>query len=334
MTNEPKAGWVKTMWSVLWRPQQPKASFARVLTFLLGLTGIVTAIIGAVGDFPLYGTLSLAGISIIVTELAWENGRRDQLHADTRSLHTDVAGVLTIIQRDVDQVPAAAIHGQLVAMLGEATEWLFRGGSASWIRAEVLPALGQRTERELKFSTVLLDPRDLEVCLKYARYRRQSMDRASSPISNADLSQEIRNSILGLVFALGWYQTHGRIRADVTFTRHFSPVRLDGSQARVMLTVADLRLPALRADAGSWLYSALLDEFRAYFNVGGALTLPESDESIFLHDRDGLGETNVRDALAQTRLEGESALLDQLGALESKDFDAILKSAFPLLGSA
>ena len=284
--------------------------------------------VGYVHDVPLYASLTLAALSIVVVELVWESGRRAQVLADLRTLdggfsqlNAHVHRYISLAEGEVSQVPSGAIHQSLQAMLADASEWFFRGGSASWIRKEALPILAERRDRDLPFSTVLLDPRQFDLCEKYARYRRQS---SAQPIAESN-SKEIQRAILGLIFALGWYQTHRRVRASIALTGHFSPIRLDASQARVMLTVADLDLPALRAEATSWLYRSLLDDFRADFSVGGRLSLPEPNEALFPESPTG---SDVQNALIQTHLVTGESLLDGFEGFDEQEFSEILRRSF------
>lgn len=69
------------------------------------------------------------------------------------------------------EIPARQIGTALDELLDASQSWRFRGGSARFQRGAALPRLAKITTLDVPVTIQLLDPRDNELCLAYARYR-------------------------------------------------------------------------------------------------------------------------------------------------------------------
>lgn len=169
------------------------------------------------------------------------------------------------------QIPGSEIRKQLTELLDATTSWHFRGGTARYQRAAVLPRLAAVTHTDVNVYMQLLDPRDETLCRVYAEYRRKSGDLNSDPKRAPDL---IRCEILATIYAAAWYRRVNRVEPHVVLTQTFSPLRLDMGDGGMCITIAEASEPALFARSESWLYKSLRDEMRQ-----AETTLPKLDFS-------------------------------------------------------
>lgn len=303
------------------------------LPLAVGILGLLVLIIDLFGPFNLPSgsgdEVLLAAASVVL--LAYFAQHQSQINYDVR--HQELLGnVESVLQRVEDrldavrQVPAGDIRGLLKAHVVGAKDYQFRGGSGRWLRSFTLPELSKATDRDIRLTIELLDPRDAKLCGAYANYRTKALP-GDHLRSNED-ARLIQRDILGSIYAGAWYSARRRMKAEVILLRSFSPLRYDVSSEGLMITVAELTEPGLFAAPGTWLHSSIVDELHQASHGHVSVTLPGSTENDFPLDIQSVTPEDVRAVLAAARIkgtEGEEPLLDQFAAEDMIDWEEVAK---------
>jgi hypothetical protein len=198
--------------------------------------------------------------------------------------------------------------------------WKFRGGSGRWQRTSVLPTLAKQRNFDVKYSMLILDPRDEQLCRDYAAYRNgHRRDEVQ------ETSASIRMDLLACIIAVAWYRAKSRIRPEIHLNTVYSPLRLDLSPFGAVLTVSDPHSPALSCGPDSWLYTSLQDEFDRTLEQTPSLTLPV--ELIHrLQLSQNLDSNLTRAILLETTMSDGTPFLKELD-LDTVDLNALAELA-------
>ena len=304
--TESEGRW-KTLAAVINVPGSLTASVANWTTTLVASAGIVFFVLSAIGITAVPEGLLLVVVSTIALDITVQTARRERLLEVSENLAEKTKQLLGN-SGTLRQLPAATVGAELAKQLDSADQWFFRGGSASWIRGEALPTLARNVDKQVSFHAILLDPREVAACSAYANYRYQSRQDVPVQTPGRRDPTEIQAAVLATLYDLAWHQHHSRIRPSVALTSHYSPIRIDGSNHAFVLTVADLRDPALLAESGTWLHSAIKDELLAPFEGGHPLVHLDGNSSAFPESRDEVTAEMIRNAVVEFNLETPDGL--------------------------
>src|SRR5579885_95272 len=174
---------------------------------------------------------------------------------------------------EAQEVMPSEIAGYLSHFLATAEHWRFRGGSGRWQRQAVLPHLAKVTRFDVHYKMQILDPRDSELCARYAAYRARQLP---AEVRRADEGEArtLLTDILACIYAAGWYRQHSRIRPSIFLLKLYSPLRYDIGGAGLMATVADPTARGLYARRDTWYYTSFVDEFDQACSELPRLVLP------------------------------------------------------------
>jgi hypothetical protein len=153
------------------------------------------------------------------------------------------------------------IGGALQAIARTASEYKIFVRTGRHFRAEILPTLvkqAQAGRRPLRVEVVLLDFRDVEVCARYANYRKlSSFDRQLWDTSY--VKKEILATILAVVRASR--DNRGLVDVDLFLSRRLSIFRIEGSSEEILVTREDPKDTASRYARIHRDFSAFASEF-------------------------------------------------------------------------
>lgn len=303
------------------------------LPLLIGCLGIAALVIDVFGIVTLAdgyeSEILLAAASVVLlgyfahSQLLAEHGNKQE------SLLLDVRTVLDRVDARLDvvrQVPAAEIRPLLEQHVSGANEYLFRGGSGRWLRRFTLPELAKTTEREVRITIELMDPRDGALCEAYAAYRRQALPEGNR--REAETARLIQRDILGSVYAAAWYTANKRTKATVILLRSFSPLRYDVSSEGMLITVAQLSQPGLFAAPGTWLHSSIVDELHQARHGHATLRLPPASECPYPQWIESTTPDDVQRVLSATLIAGPDGgpLLERFAACGDIEWEEVAKS--------
>lgn len=296
-----------------------------LLVGVLGLGALVFDLFGPVNLPSGYeNEVLLAAASVVLLAYFAQNQRQ----ANHDATHTRLLGeVETVLERvedrldSVRQVPAGDIRGLLQANVEGASEYLFRGGSGRWLRKFTMPALSTATDRDIRITIELLDPRDEDLCVEYARYRTKALPKGH--LRDTEDPRLIQRDILGSIYAAAWYSAQRRVQAKVILLRSFSPLRYDVSSEGLMVTVAELTEPGLFAARGTWLHSSIVDELHQASHGHVNVVLPSATQHRYPEPLAATTPDDVLEVLSAATVTGrggDSPLLDGFASAANIDW--------------
>lgn len=239
--------------------------------------------------------------SALAINLTLRHARGKDEAGATRDLRQEVHGLKDRIGAyfgdEVSQVAAIDIASRLDEQLSHATAWSFRGGSGRWQRREALPRLGHEGRGvNTRYVMQILDPRDEDLCQRYATYRfaqRRKADRRAEE----GRAVTVRDDLLACIFAVGWYDARARIDGSVFLMPLYSPLRIDAGSSGLVLSVANPDAPAMYAPAHSWYYQSVVDEMNQAQTEVAEIVLPAKSASFYPEEWRDVKSRHVRNML-------------------------------------
>lgn len=171
----------------------------------------------------------------------------DQVKSIASALITALFGLLIIIpfipskeKGEIIEIPAQEITAEFEKLLDSATRWRYQGNFGRYLRGKVLPALASKTN--VQVLVCLIDPASQDLCARHAEYRGNinAIDKGKK-YDSAAVSLEVMVTIV----IAAWYARNKGMDISIFLSGKFDPIRIDGSDEAMILTVEDRRSPAL-----------------------------------------------------------------------------------------
>ena len=171
----------------------------------------------------------------------------DQTKSISSALITTLLGLLialTFIPKKEDgqiiEIQPHDITNEFEKLLASATRWRYQGNFGRYLRGKVLPALASRPN--VHVTACLIDPADVTLCEKHAEYRCSinAIDKGKFYDANA-VSLEVMVTIV----IASWYLRNRGMDINIYLSSKFDPIRIDGNDEAMILTIEDRRSPAL-----------------------------------------------------------------------------------------
>lgn len=171
----------------------------------------------------------------------------DQAKSIASALITVLFGLLIVVpliptkeKGEIIEIPAQEITKEFEALLASATRWRYQGNFGRYLRGKVLPTLATKTN--VHVSACLIDPSNHKLCEKHAEYRGSinAIDKGKKYDEMA-VSLEV---MITIVIA-SWYVRNRGMDIHIYLSANFDPIRIDGNDEAMILTVEDRRSPAL-----------------------------------------------------------------------------------------
>jgi hypothetical protein len=171
----------------------------------------------------------------------------DQVKSIASAIITALFGLLVIIsfipskkKGEIIEIPAQEITAEFEKLLASAARWQYQGNFGRYLRGKVLPTLSSKTNVQVK--ACLIDPANQELCAMHAEYRGNinAIDKGKKYDSTA-VSLEVMVTIV----IAAWYARNKGMDISIFLSRKFDPIRIDGNDEAMILTVEDRRSPAL-----------------------------------------------------------------------------------------
>jgi hypothetical protein len=196
-------------------------------------------------------------------------------------------------EAEAREVPGSELGQGLTDLLSTSRSWKYRGASGGWLRHRTLPHLANIQFAEVPIQVQILDPRDRDLCTRYASYRRKLRPKTlTRPIDTYD---SVLVELLACIYA-AWYFGHTtRIQPSISLLPTYSPLRYDVGDSGLYVTIADLNAPGLYARVNGWMYTATVDEFRQVEAELPNVTIPSG--SWFPSEREEISAAGVEQAL-------------------------------------
>ena len=171
----------------------------------------------------------------------------DQVKSIASALITALFGLMMIIpfiprkgKGEIIEIPAQEITAEFDKLLASATRWQYQGNFGRYLRGKVLPTLASKNNIQVK--ACLIDPANEHLCATHAEYRGDinAIDKGRK-YDSATVSLEIMVTIV----IAAWYARNRGVDISIYLSGKFDPIRIDGNDEAMILTVEDRRSPAL-----------------------------------------------------------------------------------------
>lgn len=186
-------------------------------------------------------------------------------------------------------------------LLDVATRWRYKGNFGRYLRGRVLPALAGR--QNVHVSACIIDPANLNLCEKHAKYRSQinAIDKGRRYDSD-----QVAVEILATIVISAWYVKNRRVSVDIYLSPAFDPVRIDSNDQAMILTVEDRRSPALKVTKKHFTYETFELQMEYARNQARKISLDGVREAV------QLAEINEADVAAVLYAAGLQPLCQRL----------------------
>jgi hypothetical protein len=322
------------------------AKVAAVAQLVVAMLAVAAAVLGVTGVAFLSSELFravalLVAAVVLLTQLLMIEERERQVEV-LNDLKADVENHLphhidTIVTKQVAaisdagvrEIAPAAIEPQLLEILGASTGWTFQGGSGHWLRSATLPQLAKTRNEDVEVVTLLLDPRNTEICRQWvqSRFSRRYQERSTSRIE----PRMIQTNILATIYSLAWYSAYSRIRPTIVLLNSFSSQRYDVGSTGLVITVATRTEPAIYASRGSWFYETVCSDLEKARRMNPVVILPAEDSGrpLLYPQLDDVRAENVLAVLRQMSVVdvdgGSLSLLDDYASPDQIDAAAVAR---------
>jgi hypothetical protein len=302
-----------------------------VAPLVTGLAGLVLTVIDALGfivlpaDTPKNTIIIAASVILIASYTnSWRRAEQDQRHNTLLSQMDSF-----VHNADIRQVGSQEISVLLQSELAHSHSWWFRGGSGRWLRKDTLPTLALKNGDDINVAIQILDPRDEELCRRYANYRYKQRDLSDRRPNEFD-PRTIQADLLASILAAAVHSAHSRINPEVVLLRTYSPLRIDMGENALLATVASKTAPALFARRGTFLYQSIKDEIQNARHGNHLLVLPENLSRIPVKELVTAADAKrlLSECSVTMSLSPSEPLLKDYAKPELLDFEEIRKRAF------
>lgn len=154
------------------------------------------------------------------------------------------------------EVPPTSISNTLETAAAVTNEWEYVGHTGRYVRSRIFPLLkkhSQQNNRPVRVRMTILDPRDMELCQRYADYRKRS--RSSEVFKDDWTAEKVRDELVATVAAtIELNSGVNHIQCEIRFRSTLSHFRFDVSDDQVMVTQEDPQEPAFSYPRGSRFY--------------------------------------------------------------------------------
>ncbi|WP_433760824.1 hypothetical protein [Nocardia sp. CA-135398] len=253
-----------------------------------GLVALVLAVIfGVISliDIGLFDSDLINAVILLVLALLATTLLRDR-HLSAKAIR-DTTSVQLLYGPEIG-------HAHTLARRGT-EQWLFKGGTGTYLRAVTLRECvenARREQRPLRIQVEVLDPTNEQLCKTYAQFR-------SSLVPEADRTGELwttertRKESFATVLAACWYrQRFTFLTIDVGLSTVMTTFRWDLSSSCVIVTQDNPNTPALMFERDKPYYRDFNRELVASFKQARQVPLSRSEE-LALADEPSVDQTRA-----------------------------------------
>ena len=159
------------------------------------------------------------------------------------------------------------IGNTIVNARTDTEKWFFNGGSGRYSRAQTLPYLAElsrRSNKSIDISILIMDPRNEDLCRKYADYKN-SLRTAKTKGKKTSKSVQI-DLIATIVSCHMWKSEQPSLNITLGLKNTFSLFRTDLSSSGAIITKEDPLEPAIYYEKDTFFYFAQLEELKQTLN--------------------------------------------------------------------
>lgn len=281
---------------VRWLGVNAEALLALVTAAVVGMLGLSGAVPTSVVNSAILVTLAALALSVLRDRWNAETdpNARAALLAAHQSLeqlpaHIERIGLIeeTLAERRAtldEETTMKVLRGNeitehLAEARIEAKEWIFRGGTATFVRAVVLPECvrrARRNRRPLRVRMEILDPENVTLCERYANFFRHGVEDPNEDEQTWTAKGTQVELFATVVASCWWKQHYPSLDIAVALSPTMTLFRWDMTQNRLFITERGPRFPALMISEGRFYYDYWRNELLENFNQARELSLREA----------------------------------------------------------
>jgi hypothetical protein len=286
---------------VRWLGVNAEALLALVTAAVVGVLGLSGAVPTSVVNSAILVTLAALALSVLRDRWNAEtepNARATLLaaHQSLERLPAQIEEALAERRATLDEestikvLRGNEITESLAEARIEAKEWIFRGGTATFVRGVVLPECVRRARsnhRPLRVRLEILDPGNVPLCERYANFFRHGVEDPNED-ERTWTAKGTQVELFATVVASCWWKQHyPSLEIAVALSPTMTLFRWDMTQNRLIITERGPRFPALMINEGRFYYDYWRNELLENFNQAREVPLrracvlserPTSDE--------------------------------------------------------
>lgn len=179
-------------------------------------------------------------------------------------------------------ISGVEVTNALAEARADTSEWMFKGGTGTYIRAVTLPQCveaARRGRRELKMSVEIIDPTNRVACERYARFRR---DMSPGPDGTGEewSFRRTRNEAYAMILAAAWYeQRFNLLDIDVRLSSVMTTFRWDLSSNSLIITQDDPGAASTLIRRGGRQYDSWRTELRKSLDQARRVPMELADQA-------------------------------------------------------
>ena len=151
------------------------------------------------------------------------------------------------------EVPPVDISKTLEAAASESDVWEYNGHTGRYVRNQIFQRLRQRSRQHnmnVSVRMMILDPRNIVLCNKYARYRTQR--RSNVTFGDDWTPQTVQQQLIATVAKTAClHAENNQVQCEIRFRTVLSQFRFDKSNYQILVTQEDPQEPAFSYPKGS-----------------------------------------------------------------------------------
>jgi hypothetical protein len=158
----------------------------------------------------------------------------------------------------VESLPPNEIGDRLESAIPDTSSWWFDGSTGRYQRAKTLPEMARHARKDgmsREVTLVILDPRDAELCQRYADYRGGVEGKAWSV-------DDVRRDLYATMLAAYHHSQTAPLTVTLAVKQTMSILRYDLSDSQLVITKEGRTDPAIFCPAESFYYKAYLEQLR------------------------------------------------------------------------
>lgn len=219
---------------------------------------------------------------------------------------------LNILSNQMEIIPSRQIREDFERSFVEASEWIYKGGCGTYLRARTLKQMGEHSKTKKsprQIRVQIINPSNPSVCKKYSDYRRAVASSNKDDLGDWSIDHVRKEAYAAVLAACISQDKYQLLKIELTLCNSISLFRYDLNPEYIIITQEDPIAPALKAKAGSHYYNSYLHELNLLFDQAIKVPLDKvknkASENLTIEQARNIFKTldiNDNNFLTQTRL--------------------------------
>lgn len=273
--------------------------FSNADTLIALIMATAVSILDLVGgaSSALVGSATVATLAVVAFILLHDRKLQHQTRKAVERLEGGISA-----KNPIRELTGTDITQAIVDAYQNSNHWYYRGPTATYVRAAVLPDCMKRAradDTEFRVRLEILDPTSVVACERHVRLYRELAEDIGE-IERRRSVKTVQIELYATIVAVCWHKRqYAKFFAEVGLSENVSTFRWEASSNYFILTRRERRFPAILIKDGDPLYPLLSSELEISFRQTRRVPLEEatgaqlSDEPSVLEVRDLLSRINL-----------------------------------------